>query len=81
MFKVQRKLTPPSDSLSVMKIRNITTAAERRLAWRNRFLEIGRLAEVAAATQVFAARALRPRARMAGFAVVRRARPASPGML
>ena len=77
MFKVQRKLTLPGDSLSVMKIGNITTAAERRLAWRNRFLEIARLAESAAATQAFASRVLRPRARMAGVAVVRRARPAS----
>ena len=61
-----------------MKIR-ITT--DRRMTWRHRFLEIARQLEATGArTQAAAASGLRPRARMAGFATLRRARPAAPGI-
>ena len=61
-----------------MKIR-ITT--DRRLGWRHRFLEIARQLEATGAlTQAAAASGLRPRARMAGFATLRRARQATPGI-
>ena len=61
-----------------MKIR-ITTA--RRLTWRHRFLEIARQFEATGAlTQAAAASGLRPRAKMAGFATLRRARQATPTM-
>jgi len=61
-----------------MKIR-ITTA--RRLTWRHRFLEIARQFEATGTlAQAAAASGLRPRAKMGGFATLRRARQATPGM-
>jgi len=47
----------------------------RRVTWRHRFLEIARQFEAVEARPQ--ARGLRPRARMAGFAVLRRS--AQPG--
>ncbi|MEO5676853.1 MAG: hypothetical protein ABIQ84_04835 [Usitatibacter sp.] len=61
-----------------MKIR-ITTA--RRLTWRHRFLQIAReLEAVEVRSPVPGVSGLRPRARMAGFATLRRARLGAPGM-
>ena len=58
-------------SLEAMRIKN---AIARRATWRDRFLEIGRQV---GSTEVRAPAALvgglRPRARMAGFAMLRRA--------
>ena len=57
-----------------MNARNPTTT--RRMTWRLRFLEIARQVEaVEARPQV---RGLRPRARMAGFAVLRRSAQPAP---
>jgi hypothetical protein len=57
-----------------MNARNPTTT--RRMTWRHRFLEIARQVEaVEARPQV---RGLRPRARMAGFAVLRRSAQPAP---
>ena len=67
---IHGKLQPPTDSLQIMKIRPIT----RRATWRDRFLEIARQVEgleVRSGTELAAG--LRPRARMAGFATLRRA--------
>ena len=53
-----------------MKIRNTTV---RRASWRDRFLEIARQAEALEVRSGAAlASGLRPRARMAGFATLRR---------
>jgi hypothetical protein len=55
-----------------MKIRPIT----RRATWRDRFLEIARQAEgIEVRSGAALAAGLRPRARMAGFATLRRAQP------
>ena len=54
-----------------MKIRTLTA---RRATWRDRFLEIARQVEgIEARTGAALAAGLRPRARMAGFATLRRA--------
>ena len=54
-----------------MKIR---TPIARRATWRDRFLEIARQVEgIEARTGAALAAGLRPRARMAGFATLRRA--------
>ena len=54
-----------------MKIR---TPITRRATWRDRFLEIARQVEgIEARTGAALAAGLRPRARMAGFATLRRA--------
>ena len=59
------------DSLEIMKIK---TAIARRATWRDRFVEIARQVEALdARTQAALASGLRPRARMAGFATLRRA--------
>ena len=74
MFKVTRKLSVPMGSLQIMKIR-ISTA--RRVTWRHRFLEIARRVEaVEARVPPVVVSGLRPRARMAGFATLRRPRTA-----
>jgi hypothetical protein len=72
LFKVQRKLFDWIGSLEIMNLRIATT---RRVTWRHRFLEIARRFE-AVEPRVSAASAsgLRPRAKMAGFATLRRNR-------
>jgi len=66
------KPRPHTDSLQIMKIRPIT----RRATWRDRFLEIARQAEgIEVRSGAALAAGLRPRARMAGFATLRRAQP------
>jgi hypothetical protein len=51
-----------------------TPIAARRATWRDRFLEIAREVEgLEARTGAALAAGLRPRARMAGFAILRRA--------
>ena len=68
MFKVRSKLSPDERSLRDMTVR--TPTSQRRATWRNRFLEIARQFEaVPARPQVGG---LRPRAKMAGFATLRR---------
>jgi hypothetical protein len=68
MLKVPRKLSTHERSLQDMTVRNPNST--RRVTWRNRFLEIARQFEaVPARPQVGG---LRPRARMAGFATLRR---------
>ena len=60
---------------------NIRIPTARRLTWRHRFLEIARQVEaVEVRAPVPGASGLRPRARMAGFATLRRARQGAPGM-
>ncbi len=72
MYKLALKLFEPTGSLRTMKIR-VPTA--RRLTWRHRFLEIAReLEAVGVRAPGPGASGLRPRARMAGFATLRRAR-------
>ena len=67
MFKVQAKLSAAERSLRDMTVKTTNT---RRVTWRHRFLEIARQFEaVEVRPQV---RGLRPRARMAGFATLRR---------
>jgi hypothetical protein len=56
-----------------MTVRNPTT---RRVTWRHRFLEIARQFEAVQARPQ--ARGMRPRARMAGFATLRRAASSTP---
>jgi hypothetical protein len=61
-----------------MSIRSTITS--RRETWRHRFLEIARRYEaVEAPSQPLGLSGLRPRARMAGFATLRRARAGAPG--
>ena len=56
-----------------MKIKTPTT---RRTTWRDRFLEIARQVEgIEVRSGAALAAGLRPRARMAGFATLRRAQP------
>ena len=53
---------------------NIRTPITRRASWRDRFLEIARQVEgIEMRTGAALAAGLRPRARMAGFATLRRA--------
>jgi hypothetical protein len=59
-----------------MSIRSNTT---RRDKWRNRFLEIAQRYEAAGEPVQAPLSGLRPRARMAGFATVRRARLGASG--
>jgi hypothetical protein len=64
------KLSPRIGSLEIMRIRN--TIAHRP-TWRDRFVEIARQVEALdARAQAVLASGLRPRARMAGFATLRR---------
>ena len=72
MFKVQRKLSPRVSSLQAMTVKNPIT---RRATWRHRVLEIAKQFEVVEPRPQV--RGLRPRARMAGFATLRRS--AGPG--
>ena len=72
MPDIRGKLSSRTASLQSMKIRTPITA--RRATWRDRFLEIARQAEgIEARTGAALAGGLRPRARMAGFATLRRA--------
>jgi hypothetical protein len=58
----------------------MNTRNTSRETWRNRFLEIARRYEATAErAPVLALTGLRPRARMAGFATLRRPRAGSPG--
>ena len=71
MRDIRRKLSPAAFSLQVMNPRN---PSARRATWRDRFLEIARQVEgIEARTGRALAAGLRPRARMAGFATLRRA--------
>ncbi|HUP98078.1 MAG TPA: hypothetical protein VM073_09060 [Usitatibacter sp.] len=54
---------------------NVRIATVRRVTWRHRFLEIARRFE-ALEPRASAPSGLRPRARMAGFATLRRQRAA-----
>jgi len=73
MFKVPGKLSIEKRSLRDMTVKNAIT---RRATWRHRFLEIARQFEaVPARPQV---RGLRPRAKMAGFATLRRSAGPAP---
>ena len=68
---IHGKLSPTDASLQFMKIRS---PIARRAAWRERFLEIARQVEALEVRSGAAlASGLRPRARMAGFATLRRA--------
>jgi hypothetical protein len=53
-----------------MRIKNTTA---RRATWRDRFVEIARSLEAPSPRASVLVAGLRPRARMAGFAVLRRA--------
>ena len=65
------KLSPRNASLETMRCRNDIT---HRATWRDRFVEIARQVEALDARASAAlASGLRPRARMAGFATLRRA--------
>ena len=68
-----RTLSPRTEKLpTIMNIR--THIAARRSSWRDRFLEIARQVEALEVRSGTAlASGLRPRARMAGFATLRRA--------
>ena len=64
-----------------LQIMNNRTPSARRLTWRHRFLEIARQFEaVEVRSPVAGASGLRPRARMAGFATLRRAPQGAPRM-
>ena len=68
---IHAKLSPTDASLEIMKIRS---PIARRAPWRERFLEIARQVEaLEVRTGAALASGLRPRARMAGFATMRRA--------
>ena len=67
MFKVRRKLSYWMRSLQTMTVKSTVT---RRATWRLRFLEIAKQFEVVEPRPQV--RGLRPRARMAGFATLRR---------
>lgn len=69
MPDIHGKLFPPPDSLQYMKLRNPLS----RRTWRDRFVEIARQVETLDVRSGAAlASGLRPRARMAGFATLRR---------
>jgi hypothetical protein len=68
MFKVPGKLSTDERNLRDMTVRNPITP--RRVTWRHRFLEIARQFEAAPARPQMGG--LRPRAKMAGFATLRR---------
>lgn len=72
MRDIRGKLSCPAGSLHIiMKIR--TTHVARRATWRDRFLEIARQVEALEVhSDAALASGLRPRARMAGFATLRR---------
>ena len=71
MPQIRVKLKTPTHNLQIMKVR-IPTA--RRATWRDRFLEIARQVEgIEARTGAVLAAGLRTRARMGGFASLRRA--------
>ena len=72
MTDIRGKLPRPNASLEDMKIRTPITA--RRATWRDRFLEIARQVDgIEVRSGAALAAGLRPRARMAGFATLRRA--------
>lgn len=72
---MQLKLFTRIDSLSYMNTRNT-----QRATWRNRFLEISRRYEATEdRAPAMALSGLRPRARMAGFATLRRPRQGATG--
>jgi len=69
---IHGKLSYRPDSLEYMKNRNPII----RATWRDRFLEIARQAEaIEVRSGAALASGLRARARMAGFATLRRAQP------
>lgn len=70
---IRRTLSQRTAKLpTIMKIR--TPIAARRASWRDRFLEISRQVEgLEVRSGAALAAGLRPRARMAGFATLRRA--------
>jgi hypothetical protein len=66
--------TLPHPIRNLPTIMNIRIPITRRATWRDRFLEIARQVEgLEARTGAAIASGLRPRARMAGFATLRRA--------
>ena len=68
---IHGKLPSNIGSLQIMKIRS---PIARRASWRDRFLEIARQVEaIEVRSGAALASGLRPRARMAGFATLRRA--------
>ena len=68
---IHGKLPATNGSLQIMKIRS---PIARRASWRDRFLEIARQVEaIEVRSGAALASGLRPRARMAGFATLRRA--------
>ena len=72
MTDIRGKLEPPPASLLI--IMNNRTPITRRATWRDRFLEIARQVEaIEVRSGAALASGLRPRARMAGFATLRRA--------
>jgi len=74
MSDIPGKLFPATGSLQDMKVRNPLA----RRTWRDRFVEIARQVEaldVRSGAASASASGLRPRARMAGFATLRRAHP------
>jgi hypothetical protein len=71
MPQIRVKLESQTDNVKIMKVR---TPTARRATWRDRFLEIARQVEgIEARTGAVLAAGLRPRARMGGFASLRRA--------
>ncbi len=71
MPQIRVKLELPTDNLQIMKVR---TPITRRATWRDRFLEIARQVEaIEVRSGAVLASGLRARARMAGFATLRRA--------
>ena len=69
MTDIHGKLFPPTDSLQFMNLKHPLA----RRPWRDRFVEIARQVEALDVRSGAAlASGLRPRARMAGFATLRR---------
>ena len=69
MQDIPLKLSSPLDSLEVMKLKHPIA----RRTWRDRFVEIARQSgEIDVRSGAALASGLRPRARMAGFATLRR---------
>jgi hypothetical protein len=69
MTDIHARLFPPTDNLQVMKLKHPLA----RRTWRDRFVEIARQVEALDLRSGAAlASGLRPRARMAGFATLRR---------
>ena len=69
MLDIPLKLSSSPDSLEIMKLKHPIA----RRTWRDRFVEIGRqVGEIDVRTGAALASGLRPRARMAGFATLRR---------